>query len=168
MLICFCDSEGIIHREFVPPGQTINAVFYLGVMKRLLARIRRVRPQYREKGSWRLLHDNALSHRSNLITGFLIKNGILTINHSPYSPDLAPCDFYLFSKLHLPMKGKRYVDVEAIQKASTDILKSMDKNDLKNSFDMLIDRAKRCIDAEGDYLNKINKICRNIEFLTLF
>ena len=151
MLICFYDSEGIIHTEFLPPGQTITAVFYLGVMKRLLARIRRVRPQYREKGSWRLLHDNAPSHRSNLITDFLTKNFILTVNHSPYSPDLAPCDFYLFGKLHLPMKGKRYADVEAIQRATTDILKSMDKNDLKHSFDMLIDRAKRCIDAEGEY-----------------
>lgn len=28
MLICFYDSKGIIHEEFVPPGQTVNAVFY--------------------------------------------------------------------------------------------------------------------------------------------
>nr|APL98289.1 putative DD34D transposase [Bactrocera tryoni] len=151
MLICFYDSEGIVHREFVPPGQTINAVFYLGVMKRLLSRIRRARPQYREAGSWRLLHDNAPCHRSTLVTDFLTKNSILTINHSPYSPDLAPCDFYLFGKLHLPMKGHWFQDISAIQKATTDILKSIPKNDLKHSFEMLIDRAKRCIEAQGNY-----------------
>ena len=39
---------------------------------------------------------------------------IVTINHSSYSPDMAPCDFYLFGKLHLAMKGKRYADVDAI------------------------------------------------------
>ena len=59
------------HKEFVPPGKTVNAVYYLGVMKRLLARIRRGRPEYRESGSWRLLHDNAPSHRSTLVTDFL-------------------------------------------------------------------------------------------------
>ena len=64
------------------------------------AGIRRTRPEYREKGSWRLLHDNAPAHRSTLIADFLTKNGILTINHSPYSPYLASYDLYLFPKLH--------------------------------------------------------------------
>ena len=135
----------------MPQGLMINAPYYLGVMKRLLSRIRRVRPQYRENGSWRLLHDNAPAHRSTFITDFFNKNHILTVNHSPYSPDLAPCDFYLFGKLHLAMKGKRYADIETIQKASTAILKNISTERLKNSFEMLIDSAKRCIDAQGDY-----------------
>lgn len=147
MLICFYDSKGIVHKEFVPPGQTVNAPFYLSVLKRLVHRIRRIRPEYH----WRLLHDNAPSHRSTLVTDFLTKNHILTVNHSPYSPDLAPCDFYLFGKMHLPMKGKRYADVAAIQKDCTDILKAITADELKHSFDMLLDRAKRCIESEGDY-----------------
>lgn len=151
MLICFYDSKGIIHKEFVPTGQMVNAVFYVGVLKRLVARIRRIRPEYREEGSWRLLHDNAPSHRSTLTTDFLTKNRIHIINHSPYSPDMAPCDFYLFGKLHLAMKGNRYADVDAIQKATTAILNAISTNDLKKSFDNLLDRAKRCIQAEGDY-----------------
>ena len=60
---------------------------------------------------------------------------------------MAPCDFYLFGKLHLAMKGKRY----AIQKASTAILNAIPKDDLKKSFDNLLDRANRCIQCEGDY-----------------
>jgi len=156
VLICFYDSKGIVHKEFVPPGQNVNAVFYIGVLKRLVRRIRRVRPEYREDGSWRLLHDNEQSHRSTLVSDYLTKNHILTINHSPYSPDMAPCDFYLFGKMHLPMKGKRYADVEAIQKACTGILAAIPGNELKHSFDMLLVRAKRCIKAEETILNKIN------------
>ena len=49
------------------------------------------------------------------------------------------------------MNGKRYADVDAIQKASTDILNAIPKDDLKNSFDNLHDRANRCIQCEGDY-----------------
>jgi len=54
--------------------------------------------------------------------------------------------------MHLPMKGKRYADVKAIQKACTGILAAIPGNELKHSFDMLLDRAKRCIKAEGDYI----------------
>ena len=114
MLICFYDSKGIIHKEYVSTDQTVKAVFYVGVLKSLVSRIRRIRPEYREEGSWRLLHDNAPSHRSTLTTDYC--------NHQPYSPDMALCDFYLFGKLHLAMKGKRFADVDAIQKASTVIL----------------------------------------------
>ena len=39
----FPDAEGVIHREFVPEGQKANAEFYVGVLDRLLKRIRRVR-----------------------------------------------------------------------------------------------------------------------------
>ena len=46
------------------------------------------------------------------------------------------------------MKGKRYADIESIQKALTAILKDIPKVELKNSFDMLFDCAKRCIEAK--------------------
>ena len=83
MLICFYDSKGIIYKEFIPTGQTDNAVLYVGVSKRLVLRIRRMQPENREEGSWRLLHDNAPSHRSTLTTDYLTKNRIVTINHAP-------------------------------------------------------------------------------------
>ena len=64
---------------------------------------------------------------------------------------MAPCDFYLIGKLHLAMKGKRYADVDAIQKASTAILNAIPKDDLKKSFDNRLGRANRCIQCEEDY-----------------
>lgn len=50
------------------------------------------------------------------------------------------------------MNGKLYTDVEAIQKACTNIL----KDDLKNSFDMPLDHAHRCIESQGKCF-KLNK-----------
>jgi len=44
MLICFFDSQGIVHKEFVPPGQTVNQTFYREVLERLRKRVARVRP----------------------------------------------------------------------------------------------------------------------------
>ena len=99
MLITFFDSEGIIHREFVSAGQKITGAYYLEVLKRLMARIRRIRPEYRDPETWSLLHDNAPSHTSLIVRQFLARNQVCVLNHPPYSPDLTPCDFSLFSKL---------------------------------------------------------------------
>jgi len=38
-LVIFFDWQGVIHKEFVPEGETINAVYYRRVMERLLNRI---------------------------------------------------------------------------------------------------------------------------------
>jgi len=151
MLIVFYDSKGIIHKEFVLPGQTVNAIYYVGVLKRLLSRIRRIRPEYRDPGSWRLLHDNAPSHSATIVSDYLAKNHIFLINHSPYSPDLAPCDYFLFPALHLKKKGIRFTSVEDIQSSTTTILNNIPLKDIKKSFESLIERADRCIEVHGDY-----------------
>lgn len=77
MLICFYDSMGVVHQEFVPVGRTVGDPFYLGVMKRLVQSIRRIGPEYRAEGSWCLLHDDAPSHRLTLVSDLFTKNRIL-------------------------------------------------------------------------------------------
>lgn len=65
----------------------------------------RVRPEYREPGSWFLLHDNAPSHRSIIGHEFLTQKQVTVFNQPPYLPDLAPCGFFLFPKLKMALKG---------------------------------------------------------------
>jgi transposase len=72
--------------------QTVNGKFYKEVIKRLIARVHRVRPVFQESGSWYLLHDNAPEHSSDVVSEFLAKRGIPVLSHPPYSPDLAPAD----------------------------------------------------------------------------
>ncbi|UYV81805.1 RPF2 [Cordylochernes scorpioides] len=86
MLITIFDSRGIIHKEFVPAGQTITGEYYLNFLKRLIARIRRIRPEYRDEDSWCLLHDNAPSHSSLIVRRFLAKNNVCVLNHPPQIP----------------------------------------------------------------------------------
>ena len=62
MLICFFESQGNVHKEFVPPGQTVNQTFYPEVLETLRKRVARVRPGIAR--IWMLHHDNATSHGS--------------------------------------------------------------------------------------------------------
>ena len=119
MLVCFYDSKGIIQHEFVPEGQTVTRSFYLRVLELLLERIRRVRPEYSAPGSWFLLHDSAPVHRADAVQEFLARKQVCGFHHPPYSPDLSPCDYFLFPKLKLPLKGRLFEDVQDSQAAVT-------------------------------------------------
>ena len=41
MLICFFDQKEIVHKEFVPPGQTVNAALYVEVLRHLRENVQR-------------------------------------------------------------------------------------------------------------------------------
>jgi len=43
--------------------------------------------------------DNALAHNAISVMQLLVKKEIIALDHFPYSPDLAPCDFWLFPRL---------------------------------------------------------------------
>ena len=150
MLVCLYDSKGIIHHEFVPEGQIVTGIFYLNVLEHRWMRIRRVRPEYSAPGIWFLLHDNAPIHRAVAVQEFLARKQVCLLRDPPYSPDISPCD-YLFPTLKLPLKGRLFVDVQDIQAAVTSRLQAIPQEDVQSSFQSLLDRAIRCIDAEGMY-----------------
>jgi len=101
MLIYFFDQKGIVHKEFVPPGRTVNAAFYFEVLKRLRENVRRKRPDHLRNKTWLLHHDNAPAHAALLTRRFLNNNNMTVVPHPPYSPDLAPSELFLFPKLKM-------------------------------------------------------------------
>ena len=66
-------------------------------------------------GDWQLHHDNMPAHASCLMQSCFSKRQITQVTQPPYSPDLAPCDFWLFPKLKSPLKGKRFQTIDEIQ-----------------------------------------------------
>jgi hypothetical protein len=53
------------------------------------------------------------------------------IPHPPYSPDLAPCDFFLFPKIKLKLKGHRFDTIEEIHAESQRVLDTLTEKDFK-------------------------------------
>ena len=115
-LIMFSDNRGIVHLEFAPEGQTVNANFYCNVLRHLREDIRQKQPELWRAGNWLLHDDNAPAHRALVTREFLAHNGIITLPHPPYSSDLAPCDFFLFPKMKMQLKGHRFDRVKEIQR----------------------------------------------------
>ena len=72
--------------------------------------------------------------------------GIKTVSHPSYSPDLAPCDFWLFPKL----RGFRYETIEEMKEAGTKVIDTLTQENFYGAFQNLLERYK-CIAAGGDY-----------------
>ena len=72
--------------------------------------------------------------------------GIKIIRHSPYSPDLAPCDFLLFPKL----RDCCYETTEEMKEAVSKVIDTLTQEDFHGAFEKLLEWYK-CIAAGGDY-----------------
>ena len=151
MLIVFFDIREIVHHEFVLEGQTVNAEFNCDVLHRLREDIWRKRPELWCTGNWLLHDDSAPSHWALVTHEFLAHKGIITLPHLPYSPDLAPCNFFLFPKMKLQLKGRRFDRVEEMQRESQNVLGTLREQDFQHAFQQQQRRWDRCVTAQGDY-----------------
>ena len=138
-----------MHKEFVPPGQTVNHAFYKDVLERLRKWVQRVRRDIED--DWVLQHDNAPAHTALSIREFLAKKNIPVLPHPPYSPDLAPCDFYLFPKWKSKLKGHHFGTIKNIQKIVTDELNTLTENDSQYCYDQWKKSWNHCVTSQRPY-----------------
>ena len=87
------------------------------------------------------LFDNSI-----LVTDYLTKMGMKTVPQPPYSPDLAPCDFWLIPKL----RGCRYETIEEIKEAVTKVIDTLTQEDFHGILQKLLEWYNKCIAAGGD------------------
>ena len=74
--------------------------------------------------------------------------GLKTVPQPPYSPNLAPCDFWLFPKL----SGCRYETIEEMKEAVTKVIDVLIQEDFGGAFQKLLEQNSKCNATEGDYL----------------
>ena len=77
--------------------------------------------------------------------------GIKTVRQPPYSPELAPCDFCLFSKLKEKLRGCCYETIEEMKEAVTEIIDTLIQEDFHGVFQKLLERYNKWIAVGEDY-----------------
>ena len=117
----FFDRTGMIYMHWVSTGQTVNKEYYVEVLREFRKRFRPKRPALFKSGQWHFHQDNAPVNNSSLVTDYLTKMGIKTVPQPLYSPDLAPCDFWLFPKL----RGCRYETIEEMKEVVTKVIDTL-------------------------------------------
>jgi transposase len=99
-------------------------------------------------GSWILHHDSAPAHTTLFVREFLASKQITVLEHPPYSPDLAPSDFFLFLKIKEILKGRHFDDIRSNMTA---VLKAIPQNQFQNCFEGWARCWHRCIASQGEY-----------------
>ena len=120
----FFDSSGPVVQVPCPSGHTVTGRFYKNsVLKKVKEFYNKNRPSKGWSGV-HLLYDNASSHKCEVVKSFLAFEKVKVLNHPPYSPELSPCDFFLFPRLKKMLSGNKYTSrsslVSAISVSPTD------------------------------------------------
>jgi len=85
------------------------------------------------------------------VHNFLAKNETTVVPQPPYSPDLAPADFFLFPKLKSTLKGRRFETFDEIQKNLTKELFAIPKEAFQKAFQSWQKRWERCVASKRNY-----------------
>ena len=107
MASIFWDSHGVIMINYLEQGRTINGAYYAGESRRLCQEIAKKRRGKQTRGAL-LLQDKAPAHTAQIAMTAATECGFEILPHPPYSPDMAPSDFYLFPKLNFHLRGTQY------------------------------------------------------------
>ena len=98
------------------------------------------------------MHDNAPTHQELATPKNLAYLGFHCLDHPPYSPDLAPSDYHLFSELKKQLKGRHFSsDAEVIPAVET-WLDGQPSEYFLSGLQKLEQRAKKCIELRGEYV----------------
>jgi len=113
-LLGFTRSD--LHRLF-GKGKTVTGLYYSELFGRFAAELQRIRPHL-AKNKVLFHHDNAPAHTSALAKAKLVELGYELLRHPPYSPDLAPCDFFLIPNLKKSLPGQKFASNEEVVAAT--------------------------------------------------
>ena len=137
--------------DYKPAGTSVTGEYYANVIKQLRVAIKEKRKGKRAAGVL-LLHDNAPVHKSRVAQAAICE--CEQLNHPPYSPDLAPSDYYLFRNLKSHLRGTRFRDVDELKAATEAWFEDQIDDFYFKGIDCLKEKWAKCIKVKGDYIEK--------------
>lgn len=155
MCTVFFNYREVLVVNFLPEGATITGAYYATVvLPKLAAALLEQRPKV---GCSRTLlhHDNASPHKSAAVLNYLQENKIQLVPHPPYSPDLAPLDFWLFPQLKEKLSGTKFQRIQDLAKAVYSELKSIPPSEYRHAFEKWLERLRLCVQVEGGYVEAL-------------
>lgn len=151
MATVFWDIEGILLLKWLPEGESINSKYYCEVLAELREAIKRERRGKLSRGVV-LLHDNARPHTSNETLAAIQAQGFTTLPHPPYSPDLAPSDFWLFGQMKRALRGRRFETLQQLATAVSKWRQDTPTEWFAAGLEKLCDRWTSCVQRRGDFV----------------
>ena len=149
LLTVFFDAGGVVFYHF--NAGSVNAERYIETLRQLRQKMRQ-RRGFSEGQVIRLHHDNAPPHTAHATGQYLAQNDFEVVAHPAYSPDIAPCDFYLFGALKSALAGRHFSSTAEISGALTNYFRGVSGATWRKVFDDWVARMEKVIEKKGNYL----------------
>ncbi len=101
-----------------------------------------------------LQHDDARPHTSLRTSEAIASFGWTVLPHPVFSLDLAPSDYHLFGPLKDGLRGRHFKDDEEVKDAVRKWLYRRDKRFYRDGMSALVNRWRKCVESDGDYVEK--------------
>ena len=151
MFTVFFNYRGPVAIDILPQGTTMTSQYYVQtVLPQVKNTIDEQRPTIGMSRTFHL-HDNAAPHKSRATTQALQEQGIRVLPHPAYSPDLAPCDFWLFPILKDRLAGRKFERIQDLAKAVKSELRTIPEEEYHNAFRKWLKRLELCVQSGGEY-----------------
>ena len=151
----FFKSNGPVLIHAVDEGKTIDNNYYIeNCLTPVVKEIWKQRKASGTKGI-KLLQDNARPHTHSNVINYLTEEGIHIMPHPPYSPDLAPCDYWLNDYIKRNLTDQ--TNEKSLARAVSKVVKNIPEEEFKKTFDKLLERMELCINNHGDYFEHLIK-----------
>ena len=151
----FFNSSGPVVQVPRPSGYTVTGRFCKNsVLKKVKEFYNKKRPSRGWSGV-HLLHDNAFSHKCDVVKSFLASEKVTVLNHPPYSPDLSPCDFFLFPRLKKMLSGNKYTSRSSLGSTIYQCLQQISKEDYLSAFRDWVKRLQKYVSVKGEYFKSL-------------
>jgi transposase len=110
------------------------------------------RPEWaRRHGKVILLHDNAPAHKAKPVKETIKSLGWDLLPHPPYSPDLAPSDYHLFSSMGHALKEQHFKTSEELENWVSEWFSSKEEQFFGQGIHKLSERWSKCVESDGNY-----------------
>ena len=153
MITVLWTIKGFLVVDALPDGSRFNSSYAASLLHKLSSVVRESRPVSGLSGLF--LHwDNARPHISTLTQGVVEELGLRRLCHPPYSPDLAPNDFFLFENLKRVLKGSTFASAEELLAVVQEKLPQISKDVLASVFEEWAIRLHAVIESGGEYYVK--------------
>ena len=113
-----------------------------------------IRNDQAKDGQESTLYMKASSHKYEVVKSFLASEKVKVLNHPPYSPDLSPCDFFLFPRLKKMLSGNKYTSRSSLGSAIYQCLQQIPKEDYLSVFRDWVKRLQKMCFSKGGILQK--------------
>lgn len=152
MLCIWWDVKGVVYYELLKPSETITGDRYRTQLLRLKRALNDKRPEWSRRHNKIILqHDNARPHVAQQVKNYIEGVGWDILPHPPYSPDIAPSDYYLFRSMASALSGQQFGSYDDIKKWVDDWINSKDQEFFSRGIRQLAERWEKVVAANGKY-----------------